>query len=226
MKLPIKRARKAFTLIELLVVITIIGVLGSLLLPAVFEAIETSNIAACSSNLRQIGLAVHLYKNGKGKRRYFPTVSSSQPTVSGKEHYASNSAGEKFIETLYMGRQPTLHDSELLSCASVADMYISPDFSVTDAGNYDVGDSAYLFRNTEIYPLRNRNATGTPVACDRAQNHRKGYNLLFLDGHVSFESYDSGTFGFFDDQDLSSPLMDGPADGNGGSTGSSELLVE
>ncbi len=51
----------AFTLIELLVVIGIIGILSSLLLPAVARARRASQRVACRSNLQQWGLATHLF---------------------------------------------------------------------------------------------------------------------------------------------------------------------
>ena len=57
--------RRAFTLVELLVVIAIIGVLASLIIPAVQMAREAARRAQCLSQLRQAALAVQNFADAK-----------------------------------------------------------------------------------------------------------------------------------------------------------------
>jgi prepilin-type N-terminal cleavage/methylation domain-containing protein len=103
-KLPRAVTRLGFTLVELLVVIAIIGVLTSLLLPAVQAAREAGRRAQCSNNVKQLGLAAHHHHD---THRHLPPGIGYYPTA------ASGVFGTYFFHLLPFMEQGALFDSSL-----------------------------------------------------------------------------------------------------------------
>ena len=111
-----------FTLVELLVVIAIIGLLVALLLPAVQSAREASRRSNCTSNLKQLGIALHDYHN---THRLFPSAAYSwkacqhiPPTYVGNSP-ALNASG--WISALpFFEQAGAASKYDLLGCASTA----------------------------------------------------------------------------------------------------------
>lgn len=94
--------RRGFTLVELLVVIAIIGVLVSLLLPAVQSARTAARRMSSSNNLRQLGLAFHNFESTYKKLPGMKEVGATSATSFG---YSVHAQILPFIEQSNLGDQ-------------------------------------------------------------------------------------------------------------------------
>lgn len=109
--------RRGFTLVELLVVITIIGMLVSMLLPAVQAAREASRRAACFNNLKEIGLAALNVENATG----------ALPFLSMRPYSSGTTTNGWMVKLL-----PALEQVELFD-------HYNPDLDWYDSANEEVG---------------------------------------------------------------------------------------
>ncbi|MDA0660680.1 MAG: DUF1559 domain-containing protein [Planctomycetota bacterium] len=122
------QVRRAFTLVELLVVIAIIGILVALLLPAVQAAREAARRIQCTSQLKQIALAMLTHHDRLG---HFPInewgnrVSSSKSGCTGLFSWQSRILPELEEQSLYDGIDFSLNAGT--TCGAEADPSIAED---------------------------------------------------------------------------------------------------
>jgi prepilin-type N-terminal cleavage/methylation domain-containing protein/prepilin-type processing-associated H-X9-DG protein len=160
---------RRFTLIELLAAIAIIAILMGLLLQGVNLAKRKSRMSVCAGQLRQIGMAVHMYANSY--EDYLPNASRLTPdTTTGRDSLKNLLAGEITEDAVYHCPADTEPDSLF------ADVGTSYEWNSFVSGKR-IDRSTFTILDIEIKP---------PIVGDGDPFHENvGRNYLYPDGHVS-----------------------------------------
>jgi len=199
----VRRSGKGFTLVELLVVVAIIGILAGILVPVLGKARENAKRASCKSNLKQIGLALHMYADDNS------TVPSSFPTDDG--NFSAQSLS--FLYNDYISTK------EVFSCPSNP-MSTANLAALTDPGTAIIdGVSAGINNWNPGYAYdpnhSNGDEGGTAIASDQPSgtaigpNHDSiGHNVLFVDGHVAW--FGTQTCGYENDDIFAGSSINNP----------------
>jgi prepilin-type N-terminal cleavage/methylation domain-containing protein len=167
-----------FTLIELLVVIAIIGVLASLLLPALSRAKRAAHAVACISNLRQLGLALNLYVQDNNDHLPYCALLPSVNTN---------------LSAITVPLLPYLKNKDIFRCPADRTMFpvegTSYEWNIyLNGASYDHPEDWSPVTEILVQTIFG-GRLNTPLLGDAEANHPKsansaGKNALYLDGRV------------------------------------------
>ncbi len=121
--------RQGFTLIELLVVIAIIAILAAILFPVFARARDRARQATCTSNLKQIGLAIMMYTQDYDER--YPPYEVN--------HGSSNRRASAHYDTVH----PYIMNEQVHICPSGDFAYRGHSSAPYTRGEFDSGEGVF-----------------------------------------------------------------------------------
>ncbi len=191
--------RRGFTLIELLVVIAIIAILAAILFPVFARAREKARQTSCLSNLKQIGLAAHMYKNDYDERHVrdrYQTLDAPAPRGPYQSPYCGVNYWyvdilEPYIKNRQIWKCPS--DDATHTCVGFPDHSYEPNTElvnpVTGVADSSVKDPAGTIQFIEA-GLNSRAHCTDPGSYINQDNHFDGWNCTFVDGHAKWMKVD------------------------------------
>jgi prepilin-type N-terminal cleavage/methylation domain-containing protein len=180
-------ANRGFTLVELLVVIAVIGLLAALLLPALAGAKDRGRRAACISNLRQAGLAIHCYAPDFGgnipfgpKAPPFTSPANFYPSTGAPTSLLSLQNGQPVALGLLLEKYLTLQ-RKILFCPG-SDQRLNEDAELEKVGRTQAQGS-YYYRHggaTNLFDNPMDSSSSQNLKLDRLGNNRNGLPIRAL----------------------------------------------
>jgi prepilin-type N-terminal cleavage/methylation domain-containing protein/prepilin-type processing-associated H-X9-DG protein len=165
--------KRGFTLIELLVVIAIIAILAAILFPVFAQAREKARQASCLSNIKQQGLAVHMYAQDYDET--LPPWWVAHPNT-------DQPAGWNDIHYWYVNLLPYTKNRDIFRCPSAG-----------GPGQYTINGVNYGVR--DVFDPNEKDANGNLAKHWLAGTGGYGWNACFISSHPGgYTNQGTGSF--------------------------------